>query len=141
MVIVMLPEIMSFSITFEKMLAINVCYLGVTLVNEMIQGRSKFLYMLSRNVAESLLVSYFRISILKSPMIMISLFSEESFSRMFWRKTSLNSVTSIHGCLYMHPTIVFFPFLFIISIKTDSSSLYLQIFRSFLILKFISLFR
>ena len=35
MMVVMLPEIMSFSVMFEKMLSINVCDLEVTLVGQM----------------------------------------------------------------------------------------------------------
>ena len=44
------------------------------------------------------------------------------FIRMFFKnvkeKTSLNSITSIQGCLYMHPMIVFF-FLFVYYLNKD----------------------
>ena len=60
---------------FENMLSIRVCDLGVTVVGKEMYGRRKFSYIISRNVAESLFVSYLRISMLKSPIRITSLFS------------------------------------------------------------------
>ena len=75
MVVVMFPEIISSSMMFENMLSIRVCDLGVTLVGEEMYGRRKFSYIISRNAAESLFVSYLRISMLKLPIKVMSLFS------------------------------------------------------------------
>ena len=125
-VVVRLSEFELSSIIFEKKLSINVWDLGVTHKSEVMYGHKKFVYILSRNYSESLLVSYFKISILKSPINIMFLFSKESFSIRFCKKVSLKSLGSIQGCLYMHHMIVFLLLLlFITSIKADSSSLLL----------------
>ena len=87
-------------------------------------GNKKFVYILSRNSSESLLVSYFKISILKSINIMF--FVKRKFFGQICKKVLLKSLDSIQGCLYMQPMIVFLlHLLFITSIKTDLSSLLL----------------
>ena len=66
---------MSSSMMFENMLSVRVCDLGVTLAGEEMYRRRKFSYVISRNAAELLFVSYLRISMLKSPIRIMSLFS------------------------------------------------------------------
>ena len=68
-------------------------------------GNKKFAYNLSRNSSEFLLVSYLKISILKSPNNIMFLFLKESFSVRFCKKVSLKSLGSIQGCLYMQSMI------------------------------------
>ena len=55
--------------------------LGVTCEGEVMHGNKKFVYILSRNSSESLLVSYLKVSILKSPINIMLLFSKESFCK------------------------------------------------------------
>ena len=74
MVVVMFSEIISSSMMFENVLSIRVCDLEVILVGEETYGRRKFSYIISRNAAESLFVSYLRISMLKSHIRIMSLF-------------------------------------------------------------------
>ena len=68
MVVVLFPEIISSSMMFENMLSVRVCDLGVTLVGEEMYRRRTFSNIMSRNVAESLFVSYLTISMLNSPL-------------------------------------------------------------------------
>ena len=119
---VIFPDNVSCSILFEKILSIRVQDLGVIRVGELMCGKRKASVIMSRKSLESLTVSYLRISILKSPNSIIFFFSLLIFLSNSFRWDSRNSGVSIHGCLYMHPIIVFLPVGLIVSIKTDSSS-------------------
>ena len=70
-VVVRLPNLEPSSITFEKKLSINVWDLGVTREGEVMYGNKKF-------------VSHFKISILKSPINIMLLFSKGRFSIRFF---------------------------------------------------------
>ena len=62
MVVVMFPVTISSSMMFQNMLSMRVCDLEVTLVGEEMYGRGTFSYIMSRNAAESLFLSYLRLS-------------------------------------------------------------------------------
>ena len=75
-----LLAIQSSFITLLKMLSIKVWLRLVNLVGEVILGRRLGEYMMSRKSETFLFESYFRISILKSPRNITSLFSLINFS-------------------------------------------------------------
>ena len=115
------------------MLSIEVWLRLVNLVGEVMLGRRLVEYMMSRKSETFLYELHFRRSIYKSPSNITSLFLLINFSERGFRYSSLNSLCCIHGCLYMHPTTKFLESFWIISIKTDSSSLFYKLLNLVLV--------
>ena len=122
-------NIQSTFIALLKMLSIKVWLPLVNLVGEVMLGRRLMEYMMSRKSETFLFESYFRRAIMRSPSNITSLFSLVNFSERGFRY-SLNSLCCIHGCLYMHPAMMFLESFWIISIKANSSFLFLEIVKS-----------
>ena len=92
----------------NEMLCMKVWLRIINLVGEVMLERRLVEYMMSRKSETSLFESYFRRSVLKLPRNITSLFSPTNFSERGFRYSSLNSLCCVHGCLYIHPTTIFF---------------------------------
>ena len=114
-----LPVIQSSFIALLKMLSIKVWLRLVNLVGKVMLGRRLVEYMISRKSETFLFESHFRRSILKSPSDRTSLFQLINYFERGFRYSSLNSLCC------MHPTIMLLESFWIISIKTDSSFIFL----------------
>ena len=87
-------------------------FFGLIFVGIVITGSWKLDIIVSKRLNDSLFVVFIR-SKLKSPAIHVFSFSIVSLSINGFMKSSMNKFSSMHGCLYIAPIILFLPSWFI----------------------------